>query len=214
MAFVSDMFDQLRDLLNDATDTQVPFATKKLFLNRGIARMWPRIGRIVSDSTVTIAEDTYEYAMPAGFVDGLLLSVEVETSNTNEFQRYDAYDVIYGDEDLGSRLVITGPLPATGRKLRLRYYLPIASIAAASYAAAQAESWNGPDRAMGLPVLYAMGMCSARKLDDRQDTIRYNTTDSLNGVTDQDIMAASQMWFGQFEAELADMERPLPPARD
>lgn len=214
MAFVSELFDQFRDLIGDTDDTQIPFATKKLWLNRGIARLWPRIGRFTSDVSLAIVEDQYHYDLPAGFSDGMLLSVEVETENDDEFDRLDRYDVIWGDEDLDGKLVLLAPLPEEGKLIRLRYYAPIPAITAASYAAAGSEAWTGPDRAMGLPVLYAMGMSVARKVDGRQDTETYSTTQALNGVTDQDIMAASQMWFGQFEFELAQMERPLPPARD
>lgn len=214
MAFVSELFDQFRDLIGDTADTQISFATKKIWLNRGIARLWPRVGRFVSDTSLAIVADQYEYDLPAGLAEGMLLSVEIETENADEYQRMDRYDVIPGDEDLGWKLVILAPLPDEDKKIRVRYFAPIAAIAASTYVAAQSESWVGPDRAMGLPVLYAMGMSAARKLDDRQDTLRYSTTQALNGVTDQDIMGASQMWFGQFEVELADMERPLPPARD
>lgn len=214
MAFVSEMFDQLRDLLDDADDSQISFATKKIWLNRGIARLWPKIGRFVSDTSLAVVEDQYEYAIPAGFADGMLLSVEVETETADEFDRLDRYDIISGDEDLGSKLYLLAPLPVEDRVLRLRYYAPLSLIAATTYAASQSETWVGPDRALGLPVLYAMGMAVARKIDNRQDTNRYSTTQALNGVTDQDMMAASQMWFGQFELELANMERLLPPARD
>lgn len=215
MAFVSDLFDQLRDLLNDTADTQVPFATKKLYLNRGIARMFPRVGMLTSDTSITVVDDTYEYALPAGAADGLIVSVEVETDiGSSEFTRFDRYDIIPGDEDLGARLILLAPLPEIGRDLRIRYFGPIPQIAAASYAASQSETWSGPDRALGLPVLYAMGMLTVRKLDDRQDALRYSTTQATNGVTDTEIMGAAQMWFGQFESELAEMERPLPPARD
>lgn len=212
MAFVSDLFDQLRDLLNDTTDAQVAFATKKLYLNRGIARLWPAVARVVSDSSIVIVADTYIYTLPVALSDGLLLSVEIESKDA--YVRLSGYDVIPGDEDLAGLLVLPGLLPKAGRIIRLRYAAPVSQIAAVSYVAAQTEAWAGPDRALGLPVLYAMGMASARKLDDRQDTTRYSTTQARNGVSDGGIMGASQMWFGQFEAELAEMERPLPPARD
>lgn len=209
MAFVSELFDQMRDLLNDASDTQVPFATKKLYLNRGIARMWPRIFS-VRTATITFLADTTELALTAAIAEGLILSVEREVvAGEGWWIPYEAYDIRAGDEDLAG--VITLPYNSgPGFDLRIKYVAAVPLIAAASYTAAQSETWTGPDRAMGLPVLYAMGMAVARKLDDRQDTSRYSTTQALNGVTDQDIMGASQMWFGQFEAELAELERPLP----
>lgn len=215
MAYVSELFDQLRDLLGDAGDTQVPFATKKLYLNRGIARLWPRVFRVSSDTSITIAESTWDYALPVAVASGYIISVECETApDSGRFLRYDAYDVVDGDEDIAGVLRITGVLPTAGTDLRIRYAARVPLITAASYAAAQAEVWTGPDAAMNLPSLYAMGMIAARKLDDRQDTYTYNTQVATNGVSDNDLMASSGMWFAQFESELLDIERPLPIARD
>ena len=213
MAFVSEIFDQLRDLLNDAADTQVPFATKKLYVNRGIARLWPKVWS-VGTTSVALTNGTYDYTMSVLVMDGHLLSVEINTlADPAHYRRFDGYDLLPGDEDLVGRLVVSQN-PVTGTSLRIKYAQPVPLITSASYAAAQAETWVGPDRAIGLPVAYAMGMITGRKLDDRQDTNRYNTTQATNGVTDQDIMAASQLWLAQFELELDDMARPLPPARD
>lgn len=213
MAFVSDMFDQLRDLLNDASDTQVPFVTKKLYLNRALYRLWPGIYRVVS-TTINLVQGTYDYSLAAAVMDGNILSVEVSTESAgSEFKRYDAYDILPGDEDLAGvfRVVVH---PGDGYIIRIKYAAPVPQIAAANYTAAQSETWTGPDRAIGLAPLYAMGHLVMRKLDDRQDTNRYSTTQALNGVTDQDIMAAGQTWFAQFELELEAMSRPMPPARD
>ncbi len=213
MAFISDMIDQLRDLLNDPTDVQVPFVTKKLYLNRGIARLWPKVFSIQS-LAVALTAGIYEYALAVGVMDGYVLSIEINSlANTAHYQRFDDYDVIPGDEDLAGKLVV-GTSPVTGTSLRIRYAGPVSPIASASYVASQSEAFVGPDRAIELPVLYAMGMIVARKLDDRQDTNRYSTTQAMNGVSDQDLMAASQMWFGQFDLALEDMYRPMPPARD
>lgn len=215
MAFVSELFDQLRDLIGDAADTQVPFATKKLYLNRGIARLWPAVWRLVS-TTITIVTETYDYALPAAAADGMIVSVELEQED-GSYRRFDDYDVISGDEDLaGVFRLVSDPdnVELLGFDIRIVYAAPVSLITAASYAAAQAESWTGPDRAMGIPVHYAASMVAARKIDDRQDTNTYNTETAQNGVTDQDMMALSQMWMGQFELELAAFDRPLPPARD
>ena len=215
MAFVSELFDQLRDLLNDATDTQVPFATKKLYLNRGIARMWPKVWRLVS-TTITVTTGAYDYALPAAAADGMVVAVELEQLD-GSFLRFDDYDIIAGDEDLAGvfRLTVNpDSVDLLGMDIRIRYAAPVSLIAAASYAAAGSETWTGPDRAMGIPVHYAAALIAMRKVDDRQNTNRYSTTQAQNGVTDQDIMAAGQLWMGQFELELAEFDRPLPPARD
>jgi hypothetical protein len=215
MAFVSELFDQLRDVLNDAADSQVPFATKKLYLNRGIARMWPKVWRLVSTS-ITVVTGTYDYALPTAAADGLIVSVELERLD-GSFVRFDDYDVIAGDEDLAGvfRLAVNpDSVDLLGYDIRIRYAAPVSLITSASYAAAGSETWTGPDRAMGLPVHYAAALIAMRRVDDRQNVNRYSTTQAQNGVTDQDIIAAGQTWMGQFELELAEFDRPLPPARD
>ena len=214
MAFVSELFDQLRDLLNDPTDTQVSFATKKLYLNNGINRLWPRVYKIAS-TTVTVLTQQYDYTLPVGAADGLVLSVELE--NLYGYTRFVDYDIMDGDEDATGIIRLTrspNDSELLGNDIRIKYAAPIAQIVATSYANAGSETWVGPDRARHLPVLYAMSMIAARRIDDRQDLNRYSTTQAMNGVTDNDIMQTSAYWMGQFESELADMERVLPIARD
>lgn len=214
MAFTSEMFDQLRDLLNDATDTQVSFATKKMWLNRGIRRMWPTIYRIETESVATSGTArNYPLSTLMGPSDGYILGVEIEDEN-GDFSRFDDYDILPGDEEEPAILVLTGILPPSGTTLAVRHATFVSTIAAASYAASQSETYVGPDNSLNLPVLYAMAMITARKIDDRQDTNRYSTTQAQNGVSDQDIMGASQLWMGQFELELESLNRPLPIARD
>lgn len=212
--FVSEMYDQLRDLLNDSDDSSVAFATKKLYLNRGIARLWPVVWQVATE-TITLVDDQYDYTMPSEALEGMVLSVEVTTEeNGTEFVRYDDYDILYGDFNTDGTFRLTSVHPGADFDIRIQYAVAPALLVGATYAALQAETWTGPDRAIGLPVLYAMGMLTIRKLDDRQDTLRYSTTQATNGVTDQDIMGAAQMWFAQFEAELESFRRPMPPSRD
>lgn len=216
MAFVSELFDQMRDLLNDATDTQVTFATKKLFLNRGIARMWPRVWRLVVITIVT-SDDTLDYTITVpwtGASDYEVIFVELDDPDTGMRTRFDEYDIIQGDEDLTAIFRFTDGYPPEAATVYLRVATAIPFITAASYAASQSEAWTGPDRAMSLPVWYAMSMATLRKLDDRQDTNRYSTLVAENGVTDNDIITASQTYMGQFELELSEADRPLPIARD
>jgi len=215
MAFVSEMFDQLRDMLNDATDTQISYANKKLWLNRGIRRMWPSVYRIVVDTSITVVADTYDYTLPSAVANGVITAVEIETGNgDNRFLRLEDYDIIEGDEDQTGVIRFTTLLPEAGAEVRIRYAARVSTIVAASYAAAGSEAWTGPDDAMDLPVLYAMAMIAGRKVDDRQDHTRYSTLQALNGVSDQDIMAVYQLWMGQFELELDARSRPLPIVRD
>ncbi len=214
MAFVSELFDQMRDLLNDSGDTQVPFATKKLFLNRGIARMWPKVWRLTT-ITFTTTDDTLDYTIPWAIAsDYEVVAVELDDPVTGMRTRFDEYDIIPGDEDLTAIFRFTSGYPPADGDVYLRVAAAIPFIAAASYAAAQSETWTGPDRLMGIPVWYAMSLATARKLDDRQDTNRYSTLVAENGVTDENITATSQTYMGQFELELAEADRPLPIARD
>ena len=212
--FVSEMIDQLRDLLNDATDTQVPYATKKLYLNRGIARLWPTI-YYLDEQSISLDAGVREYLIQTDLAKGQIVSIWYDPTglSSNYNVRLGDYDII--DGDAGEYGYIRIPfVPNDGDTLTMKIAYEVPLITAASYAAAQAEVWIGPERAIGLPVLYAMGMIAARKLDDRQDSSRYSTTQALNGVTDNDLMTTSAMWFGQFAEELAAMEMPLPIARD
>jgi len=214
MAYVSELFDELRDFLTDPADTQVTYALKRLYLNRGIARMWPRIFRLQSVS-ITVASGTYDYALPVGAADGLITSVELESGSG--YSRFVLYDIMDGDEDTaGVFRLTTSPDAASllGNDIRVKYAAPVSMISSATYAAAQSEAWTGPDRMMHLPVLYAMSLITLRRLDDRLDHTRYTTTQAMNGVSDSDIMQTAAYWMGQFETELVDMERPLPIARD
>jgi hypothetical protein len=214
MAFVSEMFDQVRDLMNDAADSQISFANKKLWLNRGIRALWPNVYRVVVDTSITVVADTYDYTLPAAVMDGVITVVECETGNaTNAYLRFEHYDIIEGDEDQAGVFRFS-MLPEAGSRIRIRYAAPIPTIAAADYTAAQSEVWTGPDRALNLPPLYAMAMTAFRKLDDRQDHTRYSTLQAENGVSDQDIQSTGQMWMGQFELELDKWSRPLPIVRD
>lgn len=215
MAFVSEIFDQIRLLLNDPSDTQVPYATKRLYVNRGISRLYPRIYSIATIN-LTIVSGTYDYALAAAVMDGFIVSVEMSTSSGGtDFERFERYDVIPGDEDLAGvfRVGISTPTYA-GYLIRIRYAKPVSLVVATTYVAAQSETWTGPDRALNLPVLYAMAFFSAGKLDDRQDTLRYSTTQATNGVTDADLLQSTQMWMGQFELEMGEMERPMPISKD
>ncbi len=213
MAFVSEMFDQLRDLLNDASDTQVTYATKKLYINRGIARLWPKINRITSE-VIALTAATQIYTLTSAASDGLLVSVEKnDQGDDDSYVRFSGYDLIPGDHAATGYIRITDAV-ADGDELRITYVRPIAYVVASTYAAAQSETWTGPDRALQLPVFYAASLISLRKIDDRQDTNRYSTTQAQNGVSDQDIMGSAQLWMGQFELELGLLERPLYPAVD
>jgi hypothetical protein len=70
--------------------------------------------------------------------------------------------------------------------------------------------YTGPDGTEELPVLYAMGLATARALDDRMDYQRYSVANQVPNVESTDIMTVSQFWFAQFELLLDRFQIPLP----
>lgn len=216
MAYVSEMVDQVRDMLSDPDDLQVSIGVKRMYLNRGIAMLWPTIHRFVTATVIPVVADQFDYALPVAVADGMIISVEISSiAAGTQFERFNEYDIISGDEDLAGVLRIAIDTVAfTGYTLRITYAAPIPAIVGTTYTAMETEVWTGPDRALHLPVLYCLAMASMRKIDDRQDHTRISTTQMQNGTTDNDIMSSSQMWMSQFELELEKQGRPLPPARD
>lgn len=214
MSFSSDMIDDLRDRLNDVADTQVPFATKVRFLNRGQSAMFPRVFKMVRDSTLVLATNTFEYTFPAGVGTGKVLTVEVETgSATARFTPLTRYDIIPSLTTPTLVLLDTSLPAATGAKLRIVTADRMTAFAAANYAASQSEVYSGPIGTEELPVLYAMGLATARALDDRMDYTRYSATQVNGAVDPNDIMQVSQFWFAQFELILDRLQMPFPVSR-
>lgn len=209
--FAGDMIDDLRDRLNDPTDTQVPFSTKIRFLNRGQAAMYPRVFKLVRDNTLAIIADTFEYTLPAGVGTGQVLTVEVENSNLGlRYTPLSRYDII---PDLSAPILVLldSTLPAeAGSKFRITTADRMDPFVSAAYAASQSEAYTGRNGTEELPVLYAMGLSTARVLDDRMDYTRYSAT-QVNGTVDpNDIMQVSQFWFAQFELLLDRLQMPFP----
>jgi len=215
MSTAADMIDDLRDRLNDVADAQVPFATKVRFLNRGMAAMFPKVFRMVRDNTLVVATSTFEYTFPSGVGTGKVLTVEVETGNASgryaTLQRYDivpsltAPTLVLLDADLPS---------AVGAKFRITTADRMTPYTAGNYGAAGADLFTGPAGTEELPVLYAMGLATARALDDRMDYTRYSVTQQNGAVDPNDIMQVSQFWFAQFELLLDRLQMALPPARN
>lgn len=215
MSFSGDMIDDLRDRLNDAADAQVPFATKLRFLNRGQAAMFPKVYKLTRDSTIVIATNTFEYTVPTGVGTGKIISVEIESGNaSNRYTPLQRYDFI--PSLTAPTLVLLDPqLPSVaGARIRITSADRLTPFVAANYAASQAETFAGPAGTEELPVLYAMGLSTARILDDRMDYTRYNATQQNSAVGPNDIMQVSQFWFAQFELLLERIQMPLPVSRN
>lgn len=212
--YSGDMIDDLRDRLNDVGDSQVPFATKLRFLNRGQAAMFPKIFKMVQDNTLAIAASTFEYIFPTGVGTGKVLTVEIETgAASNRYVPLGRYDVI--PSLTAPKLVLldsTLPSAATA-KFRITTADRLTPFAAANYTASQSEVYTGMVGTEELPVLYAMGLATARALDDRMDYTRYSATQVNGGVDPNDIMQVSQFWFAQFELLLDRLQMPMPPTR-
>lgn len=215
--FVSEMIDQLRDLLNETADEEVSFAIKRRWLNVAIRRLWPDVYRVVEYTGITApAADatTFDFTLPAALADGHVLSVESEvTPGAGDYLRFEHYDIIQGDEDQTSVFRYLS-LPAEGSALRIRYTAPIPTIVATSYANAQSETWTGPDEAIDAPVAYAMSMIWERRLEDRMNFKRYSTTQATNAVSDADIAATARGWMDQYVVERERLQRPLPIVKD
>jgi hypothetical protein len=211
--YAGDMIDDLRDRLNDVADTQVPFATKLRFLNRGMAAMYPKIHQLVRDSTLTVAT-AFEYTFPAGVGTGKVLTIEIETgAATARFVPLNRYDIIPSGT-APTLVLMDSALPApAGSKFRITTADRLTPFVAANYTASQSVTYTGPAGTEELPVLYAMGLATARALDDRMDYTRYSVTQVNNAVDPNDIMQVSQFWFAQFELLLERLNMPFPVSR-
>lgn len=214
MSFSSEMIDDLRDRLNDVADTQVPFATKVRFLNRGQAAMFPRIFKVVRDSTLVLATDTFEYTLPSTVGTGKVLTVEMESGvSSGRYTPLSRYDII-PSLTVPTLVLLDNSLPAAaGSKIRITTADRLTPFTAATYGAAGSEVYAGPAGTEELPVLYAMGLATARALDDRMDYTRYSATQVNGAVDPNDIMQVSQFWFAQFELLLDRLQMPFPVSR-
>jgi hypothetical protein len=211
MSTAAEMVDDLRDRLNDAGDTQVPLATKVRFLNRGQAAMWPRIFKVVRDSTLVIISNQFEYTFPPGIGTGKVMTIEVETDATSSrFVPLVRYDII-PSLTAPTLVMLDTQLPAAvGSSIRVTTADRMDPFVGATYAALQSVIYTGPTGSEELPVLYAMGLATARVLDDRMDYTRYSATQVNGAVDPNDIMQVSQFWFAQFELLLDRLQMTFP----
>lgn len=212
--FAGDMIDDLRDRLNDVGDTQVPFSTKLRFLNRGQAAMFPKIFKMVQDNSLAVIASTFEYVFPVGVGTGKILTVEVETgAATNRYVPLGRYDIIPSLSAPKLVLLDTNLPSAATAKFRITTADRLTPFVAADYAASQSVQYTGLEGTEELPVLYAMGLATARALDDRMDYTRYSATQVNGAVDPNDIMQVSQFWFAQFELLLDRLQMPMPVTR-
>jgi hypothetical protein len=202
------LWTDLRLRLNDPNDTQFTKAQKMAMLNSGMAAMWPRIYRVVRDSTLALIADTFEYEIPTTYDGGKLLQVEVETANLSGrygrsvpywYQFHPTAPYIQFDQ-------VDIPREA-GSKIRLTMAMPLTPFTESTNGT---ETYTGPAGTEELPVLYAMGIAAAVPLDDRLDHNKYSTVNVLGNPQPVDMMTASQFWFAQFELMLERWALPMP----
>lgn len=214
MTYVAAMIDDLNDRLNDVGDVQAPFLTKLRFLNRGQAAMYPKIFNLVRDTTLAIVADTFEYNFPAGVGTGKVISVEIESDLlSGRYTPLQRYDVV-PSSSVPLLTLLDLDTPPVGARIRILTADRLTPFTSATYAATGSEVYSGPAGTEELPVLYAMGLLTARPLDDRLDYRRYAVTQQNEPIGPNDIMQVSQFWFAQFELLLDRMAIPFPVARN
>jgi hypothetical protein len=217
--YASDQIDQLRDLLEDAADSQVTFARKLYFLNAGQRAMWPRVYQIVQDSSTTFTDDQYEYTIPAAVRGGRIFQLEKSlAADTDYFYPFDIDDYnIQRVSTAGADKIILNWDPGstygdTG-VIRITSALPLTPYTAAAYAASQSEVYTGPDYTLEGPVLYAMSRISAIPLDDRMDHGRISVQAQNRAASPQEYLAVSAYWLDEFERRVEEWNLPLPASR-
>ena len=213
----SEQTDQIRDLLEDAADSQFTFLKKRYYLNAGLRAMWPRVHQIVEDATTQFVDGTYEYTMPATVRGGRYLLFEKSTAADDDF----FYAMDYGDYQIkpgagGADTIILGFDPSStwaDGYIRITAALPLTAYAAADYSAAGSEVYTGPDYTAEGPVLYAMSRLSTVPLDDRLDYGRMSVQAQNRAASPQELIATGAYWLDEFERRVDEWKMPLPTAR-
>lgn len=206
MATLRDLLDDLNDRLNDADDAAgAGLVNKTRYINHGVRAMYPKVYQSVSDSSLVIVEDTYEYSLPASFDDAKIVRVDLETDEASGmYQSLYNYEILPVLDD--KLLLLQDPdlLVHPGAKIR------IVGVQALSALAGEADVYTGPPGTEELPVWYALGLALSRRVEDRTLYTRFSTTVAQNGVGLESLMGAASFAFAQFELLLDRHEMPLP----
>jgi hypothetical protein len=203
---LQDLLDDLNDRLNDESGHDGIGLQKKIrYLNRGIAAMWPRVYRTVSDSSIVLAANTFEYAIPAAVGDeSEIYRVEIEDINApaTRYVELDEFDIV---PMLNSRVLqISAPNAWVGANIRITAAKPLTRLEDPN------DVFDGRAIHEELPVWYALGLALSRRIEDRQDHTRYATLDARNGVDIDEQIGSAAFAFAQFEAMLDRMAMPWP----
>lgn len=207
MATMQDLLDDLNDRLQDANNAAgVGEATKMRYINRGIAAMWPRIYRTVTDSTIQLAADQFEYTIPSAVGDeSEIFRVEIEDINAanTRYVELDNFDIV---PLLTGRYLQLPYIPAhyVGANVRITAAKPLSRMAAVG------TTFDGRQIHEEIPVWYALGLAIGRQIENRTDHTRYATVDGRNGVDIGEQINSSQFAFAMFESLLERMAMPWP----
>lgn len=206
MPTLTNMLDDLRDLLDDSNDTKYSAATKTRWINHGQNAMWPYIYQVVRDDSLAMASGTMEYTIPSevGY-ESVLIGVEVETTS-GEFVKLDGrqYDVVPHLTD--QLLIFRGssiPGVDTG-SIRITAALPLTELSIGT------DVYSGPKVTSELPIMYAMHKAMARDIESRLQWYRFSTTQGLNQTSSDDFIMSSAKWMELFQAGLERLRMPAP----
>lgn len=207
MATMQDLLDDLNDRLQDANNAAgVGEVTKMRYINRGIAAMWPRVYRTVVDSSIVLAANTYEYAVPTAVGDeSEIFRMEVEDNSVTALRyiELDQFDIVPAI----SGRILQIPHVSTafaGAKVRITAAVPLSRLTTTG------STFDGRRIHEELPVWYALGLAIARQVENRTDHTRYSSTVAANHVGINEQMGASQFAFAMFESMLERMAMPWP----
>ena len=202
MSTAQNMLDDLNDRINDAANAQVSAAIKLVYLNRGLAAMFPKIYRVVSDTTLVTVAGQWEYTIPAVVGDNTkMLRIDLADAYGRN-TALDSFEIL--PTQAGRKLILASAPSVSGRAFRFVAAKQLTQFAAAG------DTYDGPPGTEELPVWYALGLVEARRVDDRADYTRYSTVAAQNGVDIGEVMNASQFAFAQFELLLDRFAMPLP----
>lgn len=204
MTLASDLLADLNDRIDDVANIQIPEATKLRYLSHGIRAMWPKIYRTMTDTTVALVTDVFEYAIPSAVGDDAMITrVDVETGvASGRYVQLDDLEIL--PTQTGKTLILDFRPSYVGARFR------IISAKKVSALTNSAETYLGPPGTEELPVWYAMGLVMDRRHENRVDYTRYSTVAAANGVDITEVMNSSQFCFAQFEVLLDRYEMPLP----
>lgn len=216
--YLKDQIDQLRDLLEDQSDTQVSFARKLYFLNAGQRAMWPRVYQIVQDSTLQFVDDQYEYTIPAAVRGGRIFQLEKSLASDDDYFYpfdIDDYQIQRTTTDGADKIILNWDPGSTYSDgyIRITTAMPLTAFTSADYTAAASEAYTGPDQTAEGPVLYAMSRISAFPLDDRMDHGKISVHQQNRSASPQEYLAVSAYWLDEFERRVEEWNMPLPASR-